>query len=499
MKSVVQYLVVALALIFVQISFTESSLADRRRYKNERRYKEAQSAINICNIANREAKVHCYCNNITANAATFVDCWVFNGEITETDPIWSSFSLQPHIERLNFNIRSTGAMSFVPLHVVRPLKKLEKFYIHYANISKIERRTFSNMSTLREIKLKHDKITELDFSSFTNLPALVNLTIKHNKVSEIQRDVFVDLPALRYLDLSSNDISLAHEGCFEHLTVLSDLILEENSITVLSREIFRGLANLTRLDLRSNKLTMIGDYTFAELWNLNELLLDNNELEYLRERAFDGLALLQKLSMTGNKLRSINDRLLEGIRGLELLDLRNNELEFFTLDTVKPILDNLKTKTSVLYLSGNQLTCDCRLSWIHVLRNETKSEPLMSALEDVTCVQPTALPVPSQPSPANGQPQQFEIQTNDDVQDEEDIYEDAIPPYKLESTVPPTVEQVAVLNIPFETLACAQSSQNKDSLMLSSKDESYWRPSSSFKILSNLSLVLTLVTISYMN
>ncbi|XP_063538481.1 connectin-like [Cydia strobilella] len=502
MESVVQYLLLALALTSVQISFTESRLNEKRRDKTERRHHTAQLNDNICDISDRESKVHCYCDNNEVKTATKADCWVFNGGINETDPIWSSFNSQPHIEKLNFNVRSNGALKFIPLHVVHHLKKLQKLYIHYATISKIEKRTFSNLTILREIMLTNDKITELDFSSFSNLPALVNLTIKNNKVTEIQRDVFVDLPALRYLDLSFNNINLAHEGCFEHLTVLSDLILEGNSITVLSRETFRGLANLTRLDLRSNKLTMVGDFTFAELWNLNELLLDNNELEYLRERAFDGLALLQKLSMTGNKLRSINDRLLEGVRGLELLDLRNNELEFFTLDTVKPILDNLKAKTAVLYLSGNQLTCDCRLSWIHVLRNETKSEPLISALDDVTCVQKPR-EIPNDISQTYDQKHSFEIETNADVfqQDEEDVYEEASPSYKLEATAPPKLEQVVVLDIPVQALTCSQEvpQNGEDSLMLSSKDESYWRPSSSFKILSNLSLVLTLVTISFLN
>lgn len=352
METVVQYLLLALALTSVQISYTESRLNEKRRDKTERRFHGTQIKDNICEISDRESKVHCYCESTEVKTATRADCWVFNGGIDETDPIWSSFSSQPHLERLTFNVRSDGALKFIPLQVIHRMKRLQKLYIHYATLEKIEKRTFSNMSTVREITLMNNKITALDFSAFTNLPSLVNLTIKENKVTEIQRDVFVDLPSLRYLDLSFNSINLAHDGCFEHLTILNDLILEANSITILTRDTFRGLANLTRLDLRSNKLAMIGDLTFTELWNLNELLLDNNELKFLSERAFDGLVLLQKLSMTGNKLKAINEGLLEGVRGLELLDLRNNEIEYFTYENVKPIIENLKMKTSVLYLSG---------------------------------------------------------------------------------------------------------------------------------------------------
>lgn len=352
METVVQYLLLALALTSVQISLTESRLNEKRRDKTERRYHNVQVKDNMCEITNRESKVHCYCENTEIKTATRADCWVFNGGIDENDPIWSSFTSQPFLERLTFNVRSDGALRFIPLQVIQRLKRLQKLYIHYATLNKIEKKTFTNMTTVREITLMNDKIMELDFSAFSSLPALVNLTIKGNKITEIQRDVFVDLPSLRYLDLSFNSISLVHDGCFEHLNVLNDLVLEANLISILTKDTFKGLANLTRLDLRSNKLSMVGDLTFSELWNLNELLLDNNDLKYLSERAFDGLTMLQKLTITGNKLQSINEGLLEGVRGLELLDLRNNDIELFTYETIKPIHENLKMKTSVLYLSG---------------------------------------------------------------------------------------------------------------------------------------------------
>ncbi|XP_045773978.1 connectin-like [Maniola jurtina] len=511
METVVQYLLLALALTSVQISFTESRLNEKRRDKTERRYHAVQAKDNMCEITNRESKVHCYCENTEVKTATRADCWVFNGGIDETDPIWSSFTSQPHLERLTFNVRSDGALKFIPLQVIHRLKRLQKLFIHYATLNKIEKKTFTNMSTIREITLMNDKIMELDLFSFSNLPALVNLTIKGNKVTEIRRDVFVDLPSLRYLDLSFNSISLAHDGCFDHLNVLNDLVLEANLISVLTRDTFKGLANLTRLDLRSNKLSMVGDLTFSELWNLNELLLDNNELTYLSERAFDGLALLQKLSVTGNKLQSINEGLLEGVRGLELLDLRNNDIESFTYETIKPILENLKMKTSVLYLSGNKLICDCRISWIQVLRNETKSEPLRLALDEVTCIT-NNINTNNKNTNANNEDvtnkektinneNTFEVEPEGEVlqQDgnEEELYSGS-PSYKYEDAVNPIGNQVVVVDIPPENLRCAgEVIQNgEDSLMLSSKDESYWQPNSSLKILSNLSLVFTLVTVS---
>ncbi|CAB3247024.1 unnamed protein product [Arctia plantaginis] len=499
METVIQYLLLALALTSVQISYTESRLNEKRRDKTERRYHGTQVKDNICEITNRESKVHCYCESTEVKTATKADCWVFNGGIDESDPIWSTFNSQPYLERLTFNVRSDGALKFIPFKVIHRMKRLQKLYIHYATLNKIEKRMFSNITTLKEITLMNNKITELDFSSFTNLPSLVNLTIKENKVTEVQRDVFVDLPSLKYLDLSSNNINLAHDGCFEHLSILNDLILESNSITILTKDTFRGLANLTRLNLRSNKLSMLGALTFTELWNLNELLLDNNLLTFVSERAFDGLALLQKLSMTGNQLKAINEGLLEGVRGLELLDLRNNEIEHFTYETIKPILDNLKMKNSVLYLSGNKLICDCRLSWMKVLHNETNSEPLKLALDDVTCSLNGGQNNPYHDVTPSKSDELYEIETPKSVRDfnEDDLYDDTIQ-LRPEPTVQPVVShKLVVVSLPIETLPCPRELRNgEDSLMLSSKDESFWQPNNTFRYFSSLPLVIILTLLS---
>lgn len=159
------------------------------------------------------------------------------------------------------------------------------------------------------------------------------------------------------------------------------------------------------------------------------------------------------------------------------------------------------------------MNCDCRLSWIQLLRNETKSEPLRMALDEVTCFQNHGKPeakndfnedlvkeVKSMKSE-----NLFEIESNSDIsqQDEndEELYVDPNPSYKSETTIKPITNEIALVDIPTESLLCpSELIQNgEDSLMLSSKDENYWQPNSSLKILSNLFLVLTLVIISIVN
>lgn len=159
--------------------------------------------------------------------------------------------------------------------------------------------------------------------------------------------------------------------------------------------------------------------------------------------------------------------------------------------------------------SGNRLSCDCRLSWIQSLRNETKSEPLRSALDDVTCTLNAGNKVENagennqayNDAKVSKTEQLFEIETNSEVlqQDanDEEIYEDTNQ-YKFEPTVQPVViNQVPVVSLPIEALPCPRELRyGEDSLMLSSKDESYWQSSTSTRYLSSLSLVIVLTLIS---
>ncbi|KAJ8720355.1 hypothetical protein PYW07_012398 [Mythimna separata] len=131
---------------------------------------------------------------------------------------------------------------------------------------------------------------------------------------------------------------------------------------------------------------MVGNLAFSELWGLKELMLDNNAIEYISERAFGGLTQLRKLTLSGNKLTTFYEDILEDIRSLVVLDLRYNMLEVISYETVRPVVENDKSASTAVYLEGNPLSCNCRLSWIYALRNETQDSTLRNALEKVSCV-----------------------------------------------------------------------------------------------------------------
>lgn len=148
------------------------------------------------------------------------------------------------------------------------------------------------------------------------------------------------------------------------------------------------------------------------------------------------------------------------------------------------------------------------MSWIQTLRNETKSEPLRLALDDVTCsphpdkTENNSNEVISEiPEPAklSNTGQVYEIESNSEVLANNEENDDPSSQYKIEPTVQPVIaNQVSLIDMPLEAMPCPSElvQKGEDSLMLSSKDESYWQSSSSFKTLTSFTLPLTLVLIA---
>ncbi|CAK1543225.1 unnamed protein product [Leptosia nina] len=380
------YTIIIASLMSVKPIVTESKNDTTTRPKIDRSYYQMPTFINVCDISDRRSKLHCYCDSNKPKLATKVDCWIFSSGITKDDPIWPSFISQPEIERLTFNVRIEDALTFIPAKAIVRLDKLKYISIQLATIKRIPPYAFTNSSTIRQIILKSNKISTLEKHSFSQLMMLSNLSLDDNHICELKRDVFFNLPNLHILHLSNNNLSLLHEGCFKHLNNLIELRLDTNYISVITKEMLEGLENLSKLNLKNNKLTMVGNLAFSELWGLKELMLDNNAIEYISERAFGGLIQLRKLTLSGNKLTSFYEDVLADIRSLIVLDLRDNLLTTISYETIRPVVENDKALSSVVYLDGNPLSCDCRLAWIYALRNETKDSTLKNALEKVTCL-----------------------------------------------------------------------------------------------------------------
>lgn len=347
----IMYILITFALVN-EITFNVQA----RDNNNKRRAKEKIGGFqkNICDITDRDSKVHCYCENTREpRNATKAECWVFNGGIPRDDLIWQSFASQPTLQTLSFNVRVDGALGYVPTKALHYLQRLRSINIKYGNIVDVTSFAFANLTNLKEATLSQNQIETLQQYAFAHLPNITTINLEDNMIIEVGTLSFYEVPKLQKLVFTKNNISSIKDGAFQHTFNLLELDLNKNNICHLNRRTFDGLANLRKLDLRRNRIYNLTEFTFAELWNLQELLLGKNDLKYISERAFDGLSQLRKLSLDDNKLASLPKGLFEGVRGLSSLDLRSNELHALTYDNIKPILDNLKPLNSNLLLEGN--------------------------------------------------------------------------------------------------------------------------------------------------
>ncbi|XP_075977237.1 uncharacterized protein LOC142977305 [Anticarsia gemmatalis] len=490
-----KYLILMIAFATVEINVTESRQNDKKRWKNDKVYSHY---VNICDM-DRGSKVHCYCESIKIQTATKADCWVFNGGIAEDDPFWSNFYSQPKIEKLTFNVRADGGLTYIPAKVIVRLERLQYLNIQYANIYTIPSFAFTNSTTLREITLPKNKIAKLEKMSFAHLIMLSNVSLVENQISELKRDVFYVLPNLQRLYLSKNTISVLHDGCFKHLNNLIKLDIDNNQLTVVIRENFQGLSNLITLDMRNNKLTMIGDLAFAELWSLQELYLDGNEIEFISERGFGGLTQLRKLSLADNKLAMLDDGVLDDIQKLNVLDLKNNYLETLKQETVQNILENMKSNYALISLDGNKLTCDCRLSWLHKLRNETRSKRVRTSLVRLNCIMDTKTSVAAtkleKPKTIQG-PYKKDLDYEEDEL-EEKHYDDAMQDQETDMDDTKIEYKRKLLEIPTEMLPCPNRLIYEASYSPPTQDEvKYYKTSSTPRLVATtMNLILAIVAI----
>ncbi|XP_026493985.1 connectin-like [Vanessa tameamea] len=501
-----KYLILMIAFATVEINLTESRQNDKRRWKSEKSL--YSHYVNICDIQDRVSKVHCYCESIKIKTATKADCWVFNGGIAEDDPFWSNFYSQPKIERLTFNVRADGGLTYIPAKVIVRLDRLQYLNIQYANIFSIPSFAFTNSTTLREISLQKNKIGKLERMAFAHLIMLANVSVAENQISELQRDVFYVLPNLQRLQLSKNTISVLHDGCFKHLNNLIKLDLNSNLLTVVIRENFQGLSNLITLDMRNNKLMMIGDLSFAELWSLQELYLDGNEIEFISERGFGGLTQLKKLSLADNKLGVLDDGVLDDIQKLNFLDLRNNKLETLKQETLRSVIDNMKSNYALISLDGNKLTCDCRLSWLHKLRNETRSKRVKASLDRLQCIMDTKLKNNLVNIKVQNAEVQYkvniglkkEIDKNDDDEEEfedDNIYDDAMKDQENGLDVTKKDYRRKLMEIPVDMLPCASKLSYEASFSPPTQDEvKYYKTSGCEKCLASTVSFITMCTLT---
>jgi Leucine-rich repeat (LRR) protein len=239
--------------------------------------------INLCSKG-RDMKLVCHCspdnndNNVKAHKA---ECWIFHSDLTIRDPDWTAFHTQTQLQSLAFSVHGTGNLSFIPTHVIQPLKHLEKLTIEFAQIHEIFSFAFGNFTRIHNISLPNNQIKVVSAYAFANHMELQDLNLCRNEIYEIDPFAFINLPNLSRVNLEHNRIEMLHEDTFENLDKLTELVLSHNIIDIITRETFKGLGNMWTLKLDNNKLRYLGEGIFHEMWSLVELDLGHNNIEVI--------------------------------------------------------------------------------------------------------------------------------------------------------------------------------------------------------------------------
>lgn len=145
-------------------------------------------------------------------------------------------------------------------------------------------------------------------------------------------------------------------------------------------------------------------------------------------------------------------------------------------------------ETNAGFVTGNPLECDCRLSWIYVLRNETKDNTLKHALEKVSCVVDTPL------ERRLGEPDDVHLEAEENVlaDDNYDYYDKDEYNDKIKHKTNKTKK---LTDIPLEMLPCPKELMEKI-------EESYGHPVQNeirlkaFSKVSNITPSLALLLVS---
>lgn len=156
------------------------------------------------------------------------------------------------------------------------------------------------------------------------------------------------------------------------------------------------------------------------------------------------------------------------------------------------------------FSTGNKLTCDCRLSWLHKLRNETKSKRVKASLSRLNCIMDTKTNINTvkiEKSQKAIQSIQGSYKKDIDYEEEEfeeKHYDDAMQDQETENddTTIKIEYKRKLLEIPAEMLPCPNRLIYEASYSPPTQDEVKYYKTSSSEMLVATTMNLLLVVVA---
>lgn len=170
--------------------------------------------------------------------------------------------------------------------------KLESLNLGWNLLTKLERKTFSNITNLRTLDLAHNKISRINSDAFTDLKSLQSLSIFNNLIKqiadygfsylgvlndlniglnyldEIKPSYFVGLSYVSTFLINCNYLSYLNSNSMKSLTSLRSLNFSYQGVKSLSRSDLKGMPNIEWINASSNLIAGIDNYTFIDLPSL---------------------------------------------------------------------------------------------------------------------------------------------------------------------------------------------------------------------------------------
>ncbi|XP_067138457.1 uncharacterized protein [Centruroides vittatus] len=245
------------------------------------------------------------------------------------------------------NVTTSDLLNFTFQNV----PSLTSLTIENYNFTLFPNRPFRELTNLLELYIRYGELRELPEGLFYNLYNLTILSLVENKIESIHPLVFRNLTKLVFLDLHWNRIKHLPSDMLSGLSNLRVFFINLNRISEIPSGFFKKLYNLTIFFAFGSSLSSLEEDIFSDLINLKTVYLNLNQIEYLPPNLLSNNKLMTNFSCSYNKISTIPTGIFRGLSELRMLELEGNRLENLPEEVFRS-LSSLKT----LKLSNNRLT-----------------------------------------------------------------------------------------------------------------------------------------------
>ncbi|XP_078402312.1 lumican [Cetorhinus maximus] len=221
------------------------------------------------------------------------------------------------------------------------LNQLENLYMNYNNLIEIPAPL---PSSLKQLRLAHNRITKLSREPFENLENLVMLLLRGNRLTTINGGDMKGLKSIIHLDLSYNQLSVFPKNL---PITIQQFYCTNNFFETLAEDCFAQFQQLLYLQLSHNKLTTEG----------------------LAPNSFN-ISTLIELGLSHNNFTSVP----HVHKNLQYLYMEANQINEFNITSFcRKVSPMDYSQLRILRLDGNKLTySQIPSDWMWCLRAITK-------------------------------------------------------------------------------------------------------------------------------